>query len=145
MIQDVPDARIHQAYNWGFSVVASCVRMFPYLLMGASKRNRIGTAIGTLRQLQDLLRDTATQFEKLANLAGTDLYADVADQIRVATACLTSAERAAADSNSDRFAEEVGESHRILVEIKQRLRFKSPIRYRLWLLNPFRYFPRKLP
>lgn len=138
------NADAQRSYNWTFGSVQGGLRMLPFLIKGLQMHGASDTTLKSTITFRCVLADAAEELHSLASYfneeslreaacclaTASELLARCSDAIRAKDANL--AESLLADAIAD-----VSRAMRLMKE-------QSAVRYRLWLLNPWKYYPRRL-
>lgn len=139
------DTRIQKAYNFAYGSLKTSCRLLPYAMKAPARSagnvDVIGNDPWSIR-FREYLEITADQFQRIYRLEGGKALDVAVTRIReAATIWKANADLKAGNPEYTAMIRKVLEK---LTEAKAELDERSPIQYRFWMLNPWRYFPKKL-
>lgn len=139
------DTRIQKAYNFAYGSLKSACRLLPYAIKApAASAGNFDTATNNQWSVsfQNYLQLSAEQLHRIYRLEGGKALEVAADRIREAISIWKAA--SSLKTGTPAYADMIRQVLSKLREAREELDQRSPIQYRAWLLNPWRYFPKKL-
>lgn len=136
------DVRSQKAYNFAYGGVWQVTRMVKFLERFAReyKDDRADSSKG----MRDVLAQCGDEFAKLHHREGARCFATAATAIAEAVADWEKAVELLVAGELDEAGSLFAAVREKLEGVKRLLREESPIKFRLWLFNPWRYYPTRL-
>ena len=140
------DARVQKAYNWAFGVLRSTNGTLRVMAMHNKQPVSSSSGVQTsiyMDKWAARIEEAADQFYRLYRLEAIKALLIASDLMKEAMKPWREASQL--PLASPEFFAVMAKAREKLQAAEKELRQNCPIRYRLWLLNPWRYYPAKLP
>ncbi|HVT11561.1 MAG TPA: hypothetical protein VHE55_04790 [Fimbriimonadaceae bacterium] len=134
---------VQKSYNWAYGAVAAGARMLPFLANDAQTKP-VAEASRTIHQFVERLTLAAEEFRSLEAHLDLSLFGGAAMGVGEANGRLFAAIAESEAGHEKEARAEVRAACSKLSRVKTLLDAQSPIPYRHWFLNPWRYYPRRI-
>lgn len=135
--------QVQKSYNWAYGALSGSVRMLPFLA-ARTQRKPLAEADKMLWQFQRRLQLAGEELRTLEVHLDLPLFGAAAQSIDEACGLLTAAVEESKAGREQDARSKVDAAHSKLSRVKLLLDAQSPVKFKVWFLNPWQNWSRRI-